>query len=145
MKRAKQTSAQLSAGTGVPVVFEEYLMEWKNGLIAGLTREEAAKQYPSPEIKYPHTAIYEQESMIEFRARAEIALSTIINENPTKGAIVIVSHGGLINMLLRSFFELPIITNISFSTGDTGIHHLQINGAERRVVFANRISHLNLL
>jgi len=118
-------------------------MEWKNGLIAGLTREEADKRFPLPDKKFPHTAIYEQESMIDFRARAETALSKIINENPPDSKITVISHGGMINMLFRSFLKLPVNADVSVSSGDTGIHHWRIDGKRRIVIFVNSQDHLN--
>ena len=144
LQRARQTAEKLSAATGVSIDFDDNLMEWKNGLIAGLSHAEANERYPAP-VKYPHTAVYEQESNIEFRARAETALSTIINENPPDSKIAIVSHGGLISRLFQSFLGLPAISDIGISTGDTGIHHWQINEnnfAHRRVIFANSLVHL---
>lgn len=144
LKRAKQTAEKLSAVTNITLEFDDDLMEWKNGLIAGLTQAEADERYPLPDKKFPHTAVYEQESMIEFRSRTEIALSRIINENSSDSKIAIISHGGTINMLFRSFLELPISTNLSFTTGDTGIHHWQIKGSARKVIFTNRTFHLHL-
>jgi 2,3-bisphosphoglycerate-dependent phosphoglycerate mutase len=142
LKRAKQTADNLSKIINVPVEYDDLLMEWKNGLIAGLTFEEADKRYPLPENKYPHTAIYEQESMIEFRMRAEIILSRIINESPSKSKIAIISHGKMINMLFRSFLELPISTDVSISSGDTGIHHWKIDDTERRIIKINSLVHI---
>ena len=145
LKRAAQTAEKLSSATGIPITFDENLMEWRNGLIAGLSREEAARRYPEPSQKFPHTALYEMESNIEFRARAETALSKIINENPSDSKIAIVSHGGLIARLFQSFLGLPVVTDVGINNGDTGIHHLQIsNGGPflRRVVFANSLVHL---
>ena len=142
LKRAQQTAEKLSAATNVPVGFDDCLMEWNNGLIAGLTREEADRKYPLPEKKFPHTAVYGQESMIDFRARAETALSKIVHENPSDVKIAVISHGGMINMLFRAFLGLPVNADISLSTGDTGIHHWRMVGSERRVVFANNQEHL---
>lgn len=142
LKRAKQTAERLSAATGTSVEFDDYLMEWKNGLIAGLTREEADKRFPLPDKKFPHTTVYEQESMIDFRARAEIALSKIINENPSDSKIAVIAHGGIINMLFRSFIEISINADISISSGDTGIHHWKTEGNSRRIIFLNSQVHL---
>jgi len=141
--RAKQTAEKLSVATGVTIEFDENLMEWKNGLIAGLAREEANEKYPQPDPYFPHTAVYEQESHIEFRARAELALSKIINENPPDSKVAIVSHGGLIARLFQSFLGVPMVSDVGVSTGDTGIHHWQIAGnGSKRVVFANSLVHL---
>lgn len=87
--------------------------------------------------------VYEQESMIDFRTRAETVLSRIINENQKNSKIAIVSHGGMINMLFRSFLELPLNTNISIVSGDTGIHHWVINADNRRVLLTNSQIHLD--
>jgi len=140
--RALQTAEILSEATKIPIVSDDSIIEWGNGLIAGLTVEEANEKYPEPK-KYPHTSVYEQESLIAFRARGETALSKIIHEYPENSTIAVVSHGGMINMLFRSFLDLPITTNISISTGDTGIHHWRIRGSERKIVFLNKLSHLD--
>jgi 2,3-bisphosphoglycerate-dependent phosphoglycerate mutase len=145
LKRARQTAEKLSNATNVPVEVMGDLMEWKNGLIAGLSRKEADEKYPPLEIKHPHTAIYEQESDIEFRSRAEIALSKIINENLPDSKIAIVSHGGMINRLFQSFLMLPAISSVGINGGDTGIHHWRIstdNPYARSIIFANSLIHL---
>jgi len=87
--------------------------------------------------------MYECESMIQFRARAENILSKIINENQPDDSIAVVSHGGMINMLFRSFLQLPINDNIFLSTGDTGIHKWSIENNNRRINFSNSQIHLN--
>jgi 2,3-bisphosphoglycerate-dependent phosphoglycerate mutase len=78
LNRAKQTAEYISKITGIEIKFEDDLMEWNNGLIAGLSREEANKKYPEQK-KYPHKRIYGQESYIDFRMRSENALSKVIN------------------------------------------------------------------
>ena len=96
-------------------------------------------------IKYPHTGMYEQESRIYFRARAETALSRIINENNDDETIAIISHGGMINMLFRCFIESPIGSTISIANGDTGIHHWRIESNKRTIVFCNSQEHMKYL
>lgn len=145
LKRAEQTANLLSVKTNIEVLYDDELMEFQNGLIAGLSREEANEKYPEPFIKYPHTELYNMESMIQFRMRAETALSKIINENNPDYTIAIVGHGGIINMLFRSFLELPVNTRISLATGDTGIHNWHLKDNMRRIVFSNSQIHLNSL
>ncbi|HQI79227.1 MAG TPA: histidine phosphatase family protein, partial [Petrotogaceae bacterium] len=72
LKRAAQTAELIGSETGVKVESMSELMEFNNGLLAGLLFEEAAVKYPRPSIKNLHDKIYEQESMIEFRSRAEV-------------------------------------------------------------------------
>jgi 2,3-bisphosphoglycerate-dependent phosphoglycerate mutase len=143
LKRASQTAAFLSERTGVAVVYDDDLMEWQNGLIAGMPRDEARKKYPRPEVKYPHTVIYEQESAIQFRMRAETALSRIINENPIDSTIAVVSHGGLIANLFSSFLRLPVTSNSVYTeSGDTGIHEWRTDGDYRWIIRVNMQEHL---
>jgi len=142
LKRAKQTAETLSKYLHIDVEYEDLLMEWKNGLIAGLSWEEANNLYPEPDFKHPHTAVYEQESTIEFRARAETILSKIIYENPPDSKIAVVSHGNMINMLFRSFLELPVNSDSSISSGDTGIHHWKTKNNSRIIHKINSLVHL---
>ena len=144
LKRASQTAGILGERTGIAVTYDDDLMEWQNGLIAGLPRAEALAKYPPPEISHPHTAMYGQESEIQFRTRAETALSKILNENPAGHTIAIVSHNGLISRLFQSFIKAPFISPDVYiaKTGDTGIHEWRVNGARREVVHVNLQRHL---
>jgi 2,3-bisphosphoglycerate-dependent phosphoglycerate mutase len=142
LKRAKQTSEYISTIIGIGVQFDDDLMEWKNGLIAGLTQKEADEKYPEPKVKYPHTRIYEQESQIDFRLRAETILSKIINENSDDETIAVISHGGMINMLFKCFMESPVNSKISIVNGDTGIHHWKIKKDKREIILCNSREHL---
>lgn len=108
LKRASETAKLLSNCTDTPIIYEDELMEFNNGLLAGLSREEANERYPEPSVRWPHTSMYGMESTIEFRSRAESILSKIISENDYDSIIAIVAHGGIINMLFRSFLELPL-------------------------------------
>jgi 2,3-bisphosphoglycerate-dependent phosphoglycerate mutase len=144
LKRARQTSEHLSKITGIEIQFEDDLMEWKNGLIAGLTQQEADERYPEPKPKYPHTRIYEQESQIDFRMRAETILSKITNENNDDDTIAVISHGGMINMLFKCFIESPVNCQISISNSDTGIHHWKIRGRKKEIILCNGREHLQI-
>ena len=141
LNRAKQTGEYISKITGIEIIFDDDLMEWNNGLIAGLSLEEANNKYPEPK-KYPHTRIYEQESLIDFRMRAETALSKIVNENKEDNTIVIVSHGGMINMLFKSFLESSINSKIPIKNSDTGIHHWRIKNGNKEIILCNSNEHI---
>ena len=142
LKRAVQTAAHLSEATGIPIITDDHLMEFNNGLIAGLSWEEADAMYPRIPDLPVHAAVYEQESKLEFRHRAEYILSKIISENEDDAIIAVVSHGGLINQLYQAFLKLPVSSGISFVTGDTGIHEWLIKGQERYIIRADSLTHL---
>jgi len=146
LKRAAKTAGYISNETRADIIFEESLMEWDNGLLAGLLREEAYEKFPMPEGgRRPHDEFAESESYINFRARAEMFWSKLMYKYEKEEGdlrICIVSHGGIINMLFSSFMMLPINTDLSISTGDTGVHLWKVSGNERRIIFLNKQEHL---
>jgi len=143
LKRASGVAEILSKRINLDVVYDDDIMEWNTGLISGLKKEEARVRYPVPELSYPHTAMYEQESNIELRMRAETVLSRLVNENPKDSTIAIVSHGLFICNLGYSFLRLPVTSNlVQFPIGDTGIHEWHIDGENRTVVHVNQQRHL---
>ena len=141
LTRAKQTAGHLSEKTGIPIVFDENLMEFNNGLLAGLPRDVVREKYPIiPDLPIDK-AVYGQESQVEFRQRAENALSRVISESQVDETIAIVSHGGTINQLYRSLFDMPVDCIFFFNTADTGIHVWSLTDTERRVEKANFDEH----
>ena len=141
LMRAKQTAEHLSEKTGIPIVFDDNLMEFNNGLLAGLPRAVVREKYPEVPDLPVDKAVYGQESQMEFRQRAENALSRVISESQTEETIAIVSHGGMINQLYRSLFDMPVDCKFFFNTADTGIHIWSVSDTERRVVKANFDEH----
>jgi len=142
LKRAFQTAAHLSKKIDIPIITDEKLMEFNNGLIAGLSWEEADEKYPFVPDLPIHESVYEQESKLEFRYRAEYILSKIISEGKDEETIAIVSHGGMINQLYHAFLKLPVVSGTFFGTGDTGIHEWRIRGKENYIIKANCTEHL---
>lgn len=141
LRRARQTAQYLSDAVGVPLITDERLMEFNNGLIAGLPRDEVREKYPYIANIPVHASVYEQESALEFRFRAEYMLSKIISENEDDATVAIVCHGGTINQLYRAFLRLPVDSDISFATGDTGIHEWLIADGRKVVIRANMTAH----
>ncbi|WP_242144782.1 MULTISPECIES: histidine phosphatase family protein [unclassified Bacillus cereus group] len=140
LKRAKETAETLAEAVGCPVKFEEELMEFNNGVQAGMSFEEA-KKYPEP--KYLYDRFENGESFIEFRMRIEAIFSKIITENNHE-RIAIVAHGGVITCILSAFFQMPINKDYYFKMGDTGISLLELTGKQRMVHFMNDTSHLEI-
>ncbi|MFZ5816876.1 MAG: histidine phosphatase family protein [Bacillota bacterium] len=150
LKRAAEVASILSQATMVPVRHHEGLMEWNNGHLAGLTYQEALEKYPPPRgRRLPHVPIPGGESEIQFRARVEATWHEILAEHAGEGdpglsssRIAIVAHGGTIAMLFRAFLRLPLETDVSLATGDTGIHRWRISPDRRVVLLANSTAHL---
>lgn len=145
LRRAAETAQFLADAVGVPVISVEDLMEFNNGLLAGLPFDEAARLYPRVENLPPDQSVYGQESKYEFRARADRALAGCFEKMPDGATAAIVSHGGMINQLFASLLELPPAHPIRFSTGDTGIHCWKLTEEGAILLFANRQEHLQNL
>lgn len=99
LKRAAQTAEYLSSATGIGIEFRDDLMEFNNGLLAGLSREEAARRYPEIKGLPIDKSVYGQESLLEFRQRADAALAYVLSCAEDDDTIAVVSHGGMINQL----------------------------------------------
>ena len=141
LTRAMQTARHLSDATGVPIQPEPDLMEFNNGLLAGLPHKEAAEKYPRVPDLPPDKSVYEQESLVEFRDRAERILTKILAEASENDTVAVVTHGGTINQLYHAFLKLPVKDGMFFSTADTGIHEWIVEQTERRVARSNYDAH----
>lgn len=141
LTRAMQTARHLSDATGVPIRPEADLMEFNNGLLAGLSHKEAAEKYPRIPDLPPNQSVYGQESLVEFRDRAEKMLAKILAEAANDETVAVVTHGGMINQLYHAFLKLPVKDGIFFSTADTGIHEWIVEPTECRVARANYDEH----
>ncbi len=142
LKRAAQTAAHLSAKTGAEIIFDADLMEFNNGLLAGLSYEDADRLYPEVKDLPIDQAVYGQESKVAFRNRAIRALAGVLSENEADSVVAIVTHGGMINQLYGALFHTPIGEKAFFCTADTGIHIWEITGSGCYVVKANVDAHI---
>ncbi|WP_064094251.1 histidine phosphatase family protein [Rossellomorea aquimaris] len=140
LKRAKETATVLAEKVGCEVRFQEDLMEHNNGVLAGLSYEEAKKIIMPNHL---HESVENGESHIEFRMRIEMIFSKIIAESSNESRVAIVAHGGVINNLLCSFLKLPIDAEVYFHCGDTTLHLLEMTERGRAVRFMNDTNHLN--
>lgn len=143
--RAKETATMVSIEADVPIELREELMEFNNGKLAGMDREEARYKYPEITDLPIHESRYEMESKLEFRFRAETILSEVLSKNKEDDVVVVVSHGGLINQFLLAYEKQPIEAEIWHATGDTGIHCLRYEKGKRGILYLNHTKHLETL
>jgi 2,3-bisphosphoglycerate-dependent phosphoglycerate mutase len=144
LRRAAETAEILGRRLGLPVRFEDDLMEFDNGELAGLPFAEAAARFPRPLEDYkPHERVPGGESNVAFRARIEHVWGRLLDEARPGQRLAIVAHGGTIAMLFRCFLCLPTLTDAYLYTGDTGLHLWRVGPGERSIEFANRQEHLD--
>lgn len=142
LSRARQTAGYLSEATGVPIILDENLMEFNNGLIAGMDRKEADEKYPEVKGLPSNKAVYEQETKEEFRNRARLVIDRIVYENDDDQTIAVVSHGGMINQLYGFLLGIPVEKRIGFCTDDTGFHIWRLGKGSFVIEKSNSTDHL---
>jgi len=104
--RSRQTAEIVTQALNVPLEFDPDWMEINNGLLAGLSDEEAAKIAPRPDFMTPYTRFGKTgESRWELYLRAGKAIKGILDRQP--GRYLVVAHGGVLNMAVY------VILNIS--------------------------------
>ena len=141
--RAKRTAEMLQEFVGCKLLFEPDLMEFNNGVLAGISKEEALVKYPIPPAGRPiHVPISQGESELELRFRAEKIFHKIIHDYQSYNRVAIVSHGGLISQFIKAFLKQPNTSEYGFATGDTGIHLLDVKKDVRIIRFLNDQKHL---
>ncbi|MCR8633793.1 histidine phosphatase family protein [Paenibacillus radicis (ex Xue et al. 2023)] len=147
LKRAKETAEAISNKVQLPINLDEDLMELNNGVIAGMLIEEARIKYPFPVGgRKRHESIEGGETEIQFRARAENFISKLLaflDQAKGLNTICIVSHGGMISMLFRSFLNLPYDAPVTIPTGDTGVHIWRYDNGKKTIVKTNSQEHLD--
>lgn len=141
--RAKSTAETLQKSVGCDLLLEDDLMEFNNGVLAGLSRKEALIKYPLPPDGRPiHVPIEKGESELELRFRAEVIFNKIILDYQSYNRVAIISHGGLISQFIKAFLQQPNTSEYIFATGDTGMHLLEIKENARVIRFINKQEHL---
>lgn len=144
LKRAHRTAEILQKRLQCPLEIHDTLMEFNNGVLAGMDRKEALERYPMPEGGRPyHVPIEGGESELEFRFRAEEWVYRLRAEYGSYSRVVIVSHGGWISQFLKAFFDLPVTNTSVFATGDTGVHGLEWRENQKIIRFLNNQDHLH--
>ncbi len=142
LRRAYETASEISQAAGVMVTQLDELMEFNNGLLAGVPFSQVAERYPVVPDVPAHESVYGQETKLEFRLRAENVMSRVFYENRESDTVCLVTHGGMINQLFRAFFKLPLDFNVWITSGDTGVHEWVAIGTGRGITLTNSQEHL---
>jgi len=105
LKRAKQTAEVIADALQMTIEYDPDWMERDNGMLAGLKHETAAEYYPRPPFFSPYDRIGKTgESQWDLYLRGGRALSNLLYRPP--GRYLVVSHGGLLNMVLYAILGI---------------------------------------
>lgn len=133
-QRTRQTAAPLAGRLGLEPIVDERLNEIDNGLLDGLSDEEVRARYPdvwqaflnkSADFRFPGGETGE-----EARDRASSLLEEIRRTNA--GDVVVISHEGLIRILVCYFMGLPVYDRWNFHVDFCGITEVVAGGGNRQ-------------
>lgn len=111
LARARQTAQILASGLGTPLEYNSDWMERNNGVLDGVKAQEADVHYPRPAFIHPFQRIgFSGETQWELYLRAGRAVQGLLHRLP--GRYLVVSHGGLLNMVL--YVALSIVPQANF-------------------------------
>lgn len=152
LRRAVETTNEISVKLNVFVKFCEEWRENNNGVLAGMLNTEAIEKYPDlffsklqMNERYPNG-----ESPIEFYCRIKNAYRKLCDDmlNGEIGPnVMLVTHGGVINIIYYIINGLKW-TNKSSKLCDlsnTGIHTIEYISGDWKITDSNNIEHLNNL
>ena len=105
--RACQTAEIICGILSIPLELDPDWMEINNGLVSGMTPEEAERVAPPPDFMTPYTHYGKTgESRWELYLRAGRAIQHILDRPP--GGYLVAAHGGVLNMAFYAILGIPV-------------------------------------
>ena len=125
--RAHKTAEAISKFTGHNLNLDERLREKNLGVFEGLTSEEARERYPETFRQFKTAGasyvIDQGESTQQLLERSLDAIEEIRDRHPHK-VTVIVTHGGVVRVLMKYVLGISLDAPTQFLIGNTGIFRL---------------------
>jgi probable phosphoglycerate mutase len=109
--RARQTAQMIAGRTGHDVLLEERLRERNLGILEGLTKSEVQQRYPEEYRRYralqPDFVVPRGESVRQRFAQVVSCFEELAVRHEN-GRVVVVTHGGALNAMLRHTLGIPL-------------------------------------
>jgi probable phosphoglycerate mutase len=129
--RARQTAQIIADRTGHEIILDEHLRERDLGIFQGLTRAEMAARYPREWHLYrtagPDYVIPTGESARQRYERSTSRLREIALSHPGE-TVVVVTHGGVLNGLLRHTLRISLDAPRRFKVWNAGLNLFLFDG-----------------
>ncbi|MBN1950589.1 MAG: histidine phosphatase family protein [Bacteroidales bacterium] len=133
LQRAVDTAMILNEYHQMELRTEVSLRERNFGIMEGLTREEIQLKYPDTYQGYMNRMdsyqIPEGESLIDFFARVTKGVTKISEECRGK-KILIVTHGGVLDCMMRMIFDIPLTAPRKFSIYNASVNEFSYHRGE---------------
>lgn len=148
LQRAHQTAVVICEELGTPLELDPVWMERDFGVLSGMKNSEAQARLPDNPFFHPYRPVGERgESQWDLYVRAGRAVQSLMRRPP--GRYLVVSHGGILNMVLYAILNIPVQANFQgprFDFGNTGYATLAYNPDRHRwrLMGLNDLHHLTL-
>lgn len=143
--RAEHTARILNQHFNLEIIKNIGLRERSFGIMEGLTREEIEQKYAETYHAYmKRKSTYEipkGESLVRFYNRVITALEDIINQYKNR-KILIVSHGGVLDCVIRHIFHLKLDDSRNFTIYNTSVNSFIIKNNKWILEEWGNINHL---
>jgi probable phosphoglycerate mutase len=145
LKRALQTAQCIAEPNGHEIKIEPRLRERNMGIFEGLTREEilekCADEYAHIKVHSPTYSIPGGESLQEVYNRITTCFREIVDAQAGK-RIVAVTHGGVLDSLIRFVMEIPLSAPRKFRLFNAGLNTFFIRDGVWMLGTWGDVSHL---
>jgi probable phosphoglycerate mutase len=144
--RAQQTAAAIAVRCDLSVRVERSLREWDLGVLAGLTRELAAREHPQDFAIYRHGLVDAMvtggESVRQRYARIIAAMQAIAAAHSGQ-TVAVVTHGGPLGDCYRHATAMPLEAARGFQLYNASINRFDVDGERWRLLSWSDTTHLD--
>ena len=144
LRRALETTEIINKYHQLEIHIDESLAERNFGVIEGLKQDEMIEKYPEVFTRYmkreEEYQIPDGESLISFYNRVKKGLNAIANSHTGK-RILIVTHGGVLDCMMRMVFNYPLSAPRSFSIYNASVNRFSVTDATWFLEEWGEISH----
>lgn len=145
LSRAMQTMAPIAEHRDLDVSPDPRLRERHHGVLQGLTSEEALRAAPQAlevlRTRIADAVLEAGESLRVFADRVTAALGEIANAHRNK-RVVIVTHGGVLDIAYRKATAMPLEAPRNFPIPNTSVSSFRVDDAGFHLIDWADLSHL---
>jgi len=146
LSRAAETAQIVASCFGLPVVLDERLREYDSGVLNGIIWRDVEFLYPEIWQGYYQrnewVPIPGEEGNEAFRTRLAAALAGILAEHEKDPAVVVISHGGSLAMILAYLLGLETRRPLPFHFGNASLTTVEFRRGRPILSLQNDTCHL---
>jgi len=144
LSRAAETARAIAAACNRELVFDLRLREYNMGDWTGLTGDEIAATVPGYHLASHEAQIPNGESALDMRRRVDAFLADLVSRHTSREAIVAVSHGGTLGMVVAAMLNMPAVRRQPFTFGNTAVTKVTHEHGQWRLRSLNDRCHLRM-